>query len=112
MAEKNVIIIVKSSPYTTLNSYEALRVAIGLWEHTVKVLWTGDGIYNLLKNADHTRTSQFHADFPELDIETYADSITLGKRGIDSTDLIEGVQIANEKMVTELLLDAEATLVF
>ena len=39
--EKELLIIIKSAPFTNLNYYEGLRTAAGLWDHTVKILWTG-----------------------------------------------------------------------
>lgn len=112
MAEKNLLVIIRSRPYTTLNFYEALRVAIGLWEHDVTVLWMGDGVYSLLKEADQGMTAHFHGDFPDLDIETYAEETALKTRGFDVDDLIPGVELADDDKVEDLLLEAEASLVF
>lgn len=112
MAEKNILVIVKSKPYTTLNSYEALRVAIGLWEHEVTLLWMGDGVYSLLKEADQAMTAHFHSDFPDLDIETYVEEAALEARSLSSDDLIPGVNLADEDKVADLLLEADVSLVF
>ena len=112
MAEKNLLAVVKSRPYTTLNSYEALRVAIGLWEHEVTVLWMGDGVYSLLKEADQTMTAHFFSDFPDLDIMAYVEKAALEARGLGMDDLVPGVEPADEDKITDLLLEAEASLVF
>ena len=112
MAEKNVLVILKSRPHTTLNSYEALRVAIGLWEHRVKLLWMGEGVYSLLRDAAHGLTEKFHRDLPELGIEPYVEGRALAARGLTAEDLIPGVEPVGDEEVAELLLDAEATLVF
>jgi len=64
--EKRLVIVVKSKPYTTLNTYEALRLAMGLWEHEVSVVWMGDGVYALLGAADMSLDGVFHADLPDL----------------------------------------------
>jgi len=112
MAEKRLLIIIKSKPYTTLNSYEALRVAIGLWEHEVAILWMGDGVYNLLKDADHTMTTHFHSDFPDLDIETYVEEAAITTRSMGKEDLIQNMVYADEEKITDLLMEVEASLVF
>jgi sulfur relay (sulfurtransferase) DsrF/TusC family protein len=112
MTEKNILVIVKSRPYTTLNYYEALRVAIGLWEHEVTLLWMSDGIYSLLKEADQAMMAHFHGDFPDLDIETYVEKAALEARNLSLEDLIPGVNLADENKVADLLLEAEASLVF
>ncbi|MGD2201301.1 MAG: DsrE family protein [Candidatus Bathyarchaeota archaeon] len=112
MAEKNVLVIIKSRPYTTLNSYEGLRVAIGLWDHHVSILWTGEGVYNLLKEADHTRTSNFYADFPDLNIKTHVDTTALEARNIKLDELITGIRAMDGGQIAEMMLGANLTLVF
>ena len=112
MAEKNLLVIVKSRPYTTLNSYEALRVAIGLWEHEVTVLWMGDGVYSILKEADQAMTANFFGDFSDLDIRAHVEQTALDARGLGMDDLLPGVEPADEEKIIDLLLEAEASLVF
>lgn len=112
MADKNILVVIKSKPYTTLNSYEAMRVAVGLWEHAVKVVWTGDGVYSLLKGADHSLTQVFHRDLPELDIEAYADGSALSRRGLTEKDILPRIEIADRAKVVELMMGAEVSLVF
>jgi sulfur relay (sulfurtransferase) DsrF/TusC family protein len=110
--EKNLLVIIKSKPYTTLNSYEALRVAIGLWEHEVTILWMGDGVYSVLKDADQGMTIHFYNDFPDLEIETYVEANALKRRGLDVDDIIQSVELADDNKVMELILEAEASFVF
>ncbi len=112
MAEKNVLVILRSKPHTILNYYEALRVAVGLWEHKVKLLWMGEGIYSLLSDADHGMTRQFYRDLPELGIETFVEGMALKARGLTAEDLIPGMKPVGDEEVTELFLEADATLVF
>ena len=72
----------------------------------------GDGVYSLLKEADQAMTTHFHGDFPDLDIETYVEEAALEARGLSSEDLIPGVNLADEDKVADLMLEAEASLVF
>jgi sulfur relay (sulfurtransferase) DsrF/TusC family protein len=112
MAEKNLLVVVKSRPYTTLNSYEALRVAIGLLEHEVRILWMGDGVYSLLKEADQAMTAHLHSEFPDLDVKAYVEEAALEPRGLGIDDLISGLEPADGEKVADLMLEAEASLVF
>ena len=112
MAEKKLLIIIKSTPYTTLNSYEAIRVAVGLWDHEVTLLWTGDGAYSLLLEADHRLTGKFLEDLPDLDVQAYVDEASLKERGIDAQDILSGIDAASQEKVEELILETEASLVF
>jgi sulfur relay (sulfurtransferase) DsrF/TusC family protein len=112
MSEKNLLVIIKSPPYTNLNSYEAMRVAIGLWDHKVTIIWTGEGSYSVLREADHTLTSKFLEDLPDLEIDAYVDEESLKVRGLNSEDILNGIKSAKPEKMGELILDAEASLVF
>jgi sulfur relay (sulfurtransferase) DsrF/TusC family protein len=112
VAEKRTLIVIKSRPFTSLNYYEALRTAAGLWDHEVKVLWMGDSVYAALNSVDKTLTGKLLADMPELDIEMYVDSDALRARGLAGADLVEGAAPADRDKVTGLLGWAEASLVF
>ncbi len=71
--EKELLIVIKSAPFRNLNYYEGLRTAAGLWDHTVKILWTGKGIFGALNMVDSTLTKKFLTDLPDIDIEMYVD---------------------------------------
>ena len=110
--EKKILIMIKSAPLTNLNYYEALRTAAGLWDHEVKVLWTGKGVYGALKNVDQTLTKKFLADLPDLDIELYVEEKTLLASGFSENDLVDAVELADSSKITELIEEAEASLVY
>jgi sulfur relay (sulfurtransferase) DsrF/TusC family protein len=112
MAAKKTLIIIKSRPFTTLNYYEALRTAAGLWDHEVKVLWVGDGIYATLDKADKTLTGKFLSDLPDLDVELYVDEESLTSKGFTEDALLEDVVPASQAKVKQLLEWAETSLVF
>jgi predicted peroxiredoxin len=110
--EKKLLVMVKSAPITTLNYYEALRTAAGLWDHEVKLLWTGKGVYGAVKTVDQTLTKKFLSDLPDLDIELYVDEAILKEEGFDEGDLVDEVRLADEAKIIELIGEAEATLVY
>jgi len=112
MAEKKVLVIVKSRPYTNLNTYEALRVAAGLWEHQVTLIWMGEGVHALLKNTDQTLYSKFYGDFPDLEIEAYVDEEALKTLGLGADDILPWVEPATREEIKELVQQADASLVF
>jgi len=109
---KKTLIVIKSRPFTSLNYYEALRTAAGLWDHEVKVLWMGDGVYSALNGVDKTLTGKLLADMPDLDVEMYVDSEALRAKGLGGVDLVEGVAQADMGKMMGLLGWAEASLVF
>jgi sulfur relay (sulfurtransferase) complex TusBCD TusD component (DsrE family) len=112
MPEKNLLIIIKSAPFTTLDFYEGTRVAAGLIEHKLRILYMGDGVYAATQASDKKLTSQFLSDLPDLGVELYADVSAIRERGILDSDLLSAVVPANAAKVTELAANAEVSLVF
>ncbi|OGD55157.1 hypothetical protein A3K81_02130 [Candidatus Bathyarchaeota archaeon RBG_13_60_20] len=112
MAEKKTLIVIRSRPFTSLNYYEALRTAAGLWEHEVKVVWMGDGVYAALDGVDKTLTGKLLADMPDLDVEMHVDSESLRAKGLADADLVEGAVRADREKIAWLLGWAEVSLVF
>ena len=62
MPEKTLLIVIRSSPHTTLDAYEGARVAAGLIEHRLKILYTGDGVYAATRQVDNELAGQFLFD--------------------------------------------------
>ena len=110
--EKKVLIMIKSAPFTNLNYYEALRTAAGLWEHQVKVLWTGKGVHGAVASVDQTLTKKFLGDLPDLDIELYVEESALKAVGFSEEDLVDSVKLVDADRINELIGEAEATLVY
>lgn len=112
MPEKNLLIIIKSAPYTTLDYYEGTRTAAGLIEHKLRILYTGDGVYAATKASDKKLTGQFLSDLPDLGVELYADVNAMRERGITDSELASFIASADAGKLTELVANAEASLVF
>jgi tRNA 2-thiouridine synthesizing protein C len=112
MAEKTVLIIVKSMPFSQLNSYEALRVASGLTEHKISLLWMGDGIYSVLIKADHTLTMRFLDQFEDLEIKLFVEKEALNSRGIQTNDVISQAKVVDREEISQLIAETEVSLVF
>ena len=110
--EKKILIMIKSAPFTNLNYYEALRTAAGLWDHEVKVLWTGKGVFGALNSVDQTLTKKFLADLPDLDIQLYVDEKALNAAGFGEEDLVDEVMLADSGKIAELIEEAEASFVY
>jgi sulfur relay (sulfurtransferase) DsrF/TusC family protein len=109
---KKVCVILKSKPFSTINYYEGLRSAAGLWEHQVYLIWMGDGVYAALKNIDTTLTHRYFSELPEAGTELYAEEEALNERGFNVDDIGAGIKLANKEKIAELLAQAEASLVF
>lgn len=111
MSKKEITIIVKSKPFSNIKYYEALRIAAGLWEHKINLIWIGDGIYAVLKNADRTLTSPLIKEFPGLEFNLYVEEEGLEKRGFRTGDIIQNIKVINRDEIAKLFLKTEASLV-
>jgi sulfur relay (sulfurtransferase) DsrF/TusC family protein len=112
MPPKTVLIFMKSKPFSILNYYEALRVSAGLWEHKVSLIWTGDGVYAALKNADRTLTDRFFEEFKDIDINLYVEEESLVERGFEISDVLPSAKVINREEISKLVIAAQASLVF
>jgi predicted peroxiredoxin len=72
----------------------------------------GKGVYGAISNVDQTLTKKFLSDLPDLDIELYVDEEALVKAGFNADELVDSVELADGGKITELILGAEATLVY
>ena len=112
MPPKTVIVFMRSKPFSTLNYYEALRTAAGLWEHKVNMIWTGDGVYGVLNDADKTLTERFFEEFKGIDISLYAEEEALVERGFRPEDLVSGVKAISSEELSKLIIDSQASIAF
>ncbi len=112
MPGKKICVMLKSKPFSTINYYEGLRSAAGLWEHQVSFIWMDDGVFATLKNVDTTLTHRYFSELPDAGVALYVDEDALKERGLSATDVTTGIQPANREKIAELLVQAEASLVF
>lgn len=112
MPEKTLLIVIRSPPHTTLDAYEGIRVAAGLIEHRLKILYTGDGIFAATRRVDNKLAGQFLTDLPDLGAEFYADAEAMAQRGLNEVDMLPVVKIADYNRLKALVSEAEASLSF
>lgn len=112
MRDKKVIIMITSSPFATLNNYEAIRTSIGLIFHRVYVIWRGEGVYNALKTADDSSIRPFIRLFKDLDIALYVDRDDLKVRGLQDEELLPEVKNIERAEVLDIICEADVVLTF
>ncbi len=112
MPGKKVCVLLKSKPFSTINYYEALRAAAGLWEHQVTFIWMDDGVYAALKDIDTSLTSRYFSELPDAGIALFVEEEALMERGFTADNLMAGIAVANGAKISELLGEAQVTLVF
>jgi sulfur relay (sulfurtransferase) DsrF/TusC family protein len=100
---KNIAILISSSPFATLKNYEALRLAISLYDHKVSIIWRGDGVYFPIESTDKTKTQPFIRLTKDLDISLYVDGDDAKRRGIKEDDFISEVKVLGRLRCLEIL---------
>jgi sulfur relay (sulfurtransferase) DsrF/TusC family protein len=112
MPNRKVVVMTTSSPFATLNSYEALRLSLGLFDVKVSVLWSGEGVYNAIKGGDNTLIQPFIRVLPDLDIDLYVDKSDLREKGLTEAELIRDVKAIEREDVIQLICEADIVLTF
>ena len=71
-----------------------------------------EGVYGALNTVDQTLTKKFLVDLPDLDIELYVDAVAIKANGFNEDDLVDEVEMVDMEKISELIEEAEASLVF
>ena len=112
---KKVLVIIQDSPFNTLRTSEAFRMAMGLIlsDNHVSVLLTGDGVWSLLplqaEQIGRPSIQTYLEYFPKVKIHLFADAGSLAERGIASPAGVEAIPHAN---ALSLISDAEVVIPF
>jgi tRNA 2-thiouridine synthesizing protein C len=116
MAQKHVLFTLNHAPYGSIWYTEGLRAVVGVTsgidEHTVDVLYLGDGAYFALKGVDRADSAKYLGTLAKQDYHLKVERESLAKRGISDGDVAEDVEIIPRSRVLELILLADATIDF
>jgi len=113
MKEKNIVIMVTSSPFATLNNYEALRISIGIVDHCkVSIIWKGNGVYNAIKTIDDRFIHHFIRLCEHINISLYVDKNDFSERSLKGEELVPSVRLLEREEVLELICKSDVVLTF
>ena len=118
--KRKLLFILSTAPYGTSLAAEALDAVLiaGVFEQDVTLYYTGDGVYQLLKNQSPLQLSTRNQGkasraLPEYDINRiYVDAETLENTGLTLSDLVLPVQIISDQQLTNLIAQQHALLNF
>lgn len=85
---KNIVFVIRTTPFNTIALAEALRMAVGLTMHDnrVHVLFIGEGVWNALKLSPHMigRPDIYESMelFSACGVRVFADEVSLMERDI------------------------------
>ena len=111
---KNLLIIIRTTPFNTVSVPEALRMSIGLTVHDnrVSILLIDDGVWNSLRVAPHTIGRPDINDSMELfsacGIRIFADEASLKERNITECD--GNIEKLSRQEAIGLILESDVTL--
>lgn len=118
---KSVLLICKQSPWNGLSAREALDIALagGAFDLPVKMLWLGEGIYQLAAGQqpgllEQKNLQQQLTSLPLFGVESlYACAESLASRQLDCAQLVmEEIRPLQHTQIQQLLADSARVLVF
>lgn len=116
MGQRHVLITFNRDPYGSIFYTEGLRAAVGVTsgidEHTVDVLYLGDGVHFALKDVDRSDSAKYLATLSAQGVSLKAEKEALAARNISESDLADGVEVISRDEVLKLVRRADLTIDF
>lgn len=116
MGQKHVLITFNHAPYGSIFYTEGLRAVVGVTsgidEHTVDVLYLGDGVYFALKGVDRQDTQKYLSTLAGAGYQLLVERESLQERDIAESALAEDVRVIGRKEAVELIGRADVTVDF
>jgi tRNA 2-thiouridine synthesizing protein C len=116
MAQRHVLFTFNHAPYGSIYYTEGLRAAVGVTsgidEHTVDLLYLGDGAYFTLKDVDRTDSAKYLATLTGQGVKLKVERESIEARGISPDELAGDVEVVDRRQVLELIRAADLTLDF
>lgn len=116
MGQRRVLITFNSAPYGNIFYTEGLRAAVGVTsgidEHTVDLLYLGDGVTFALKDVDRTDSAKYLATLSAQGVKLKAGKEDLAARGIKESELADDVEVVSREQALALVRRADVTIDF
>jgi len=116
MGQRHVLITFNHAPYGSIYYTEGLRAAVGVTsgidEHTIDVLYLGDGVFFALKDIDRSDSAKYLATLSALGVNLKAEKEALQARSISESDLADDVDVVSRDEALELVRRADLTIDF
>lgn len=116
MAEKRVLFTFNNAPYGSIFYNEGLRAAVGVTsgidEHSVDVVYLGDGVYFALKGVDRADSSKYLDTLAKGGYRLRVERESLEDRGIKDSEIASDIEIVPRSTVLDLIRQADFTIDF
>ncbi|TAK35349.1 MAG: sulfur oxidoreductase [Chloroflexota bacterium] len=116
MPQKHVVFTFNRAPYGSIFYNEGLRAVVGVTsgvdEHTMDVVYLGDGVYFTNKDVDRADSGRYLGTLAKAGVKLKAEQEALEERGLTASDLAEDVEIVPRREVLTLINKADVTIDF
>jgi sulfur relay (sulfurtransferase) DsrF/TusC family protein len=114
-----IAIILRKLPYGDINAAEAVRHALGgvSDDFEVSLVLVDGGVLLAKKGQDDADTGFTNLgdtlnDCIDMDVNVYADKLSVEEHSLETTHLIDGVRIVNDTDIAEVIKNAQTTMIF
>lgn len=112
MSEKKIVLLISSSPFSTLNTYEALRASISIFEHQVTVIWRDKATHYTRDSVEKLMSKPFLRLAKDMEIELFVLENDLRKHGLDEAQLDSRIKSINYDDFISILESADYVMKF
>lgn len=116
MAKKHVLFTFHHDPYGSIWYTEGLRAVVGVTsgidEHSVDVVYLGDGVNFLRRTVDRTDSARYLGTLAKLGCRLKVEKESLEARAIHPADLADDVDVISRSRVLDLIRKADFTIDF
>jgi len=116
MGQRHVLVTFNHAPYGSIYYTEGLRAAVGVTsgidEHTVDVLYLGEGVRFALTDVDRRDSARYLSTLASLGAKLNVEREALAERGIEEADLAADVEVIDRRRALELVRRADLTIDF
>lgn len=116
MAQRHVVLTFNHLPYGSIYYSEGLRAAVGVTsgidEHTVDLLYLGDGVHFALKDVERTDSARYLATLAKQGVRLKVEREALEARGIAPADLADDTDVVSHSEALDLIRRADLTIDF
>lgn len=116
MAQRHIVFTINRAPVGSVYFAEGLRATVGATagtdEHTVDVIYLGDGVYFALKGVDRTDTAKYIETLAAQGCKLKVERESLDERGISHDALAGDLEVIGRAAALKLITDADFTAAF
>lgn len=116
MAQRHILFTVNHAPFGSIFYTEGLRAVLGATsgtdEHTVDVVYLGEGVYFGLKKVNRADTAKYIHTLVQSGCRLKVEHESLTAHGITPEELADDIEVISRDTVRELLTQADFTVGF